>query len=53
MKDGKKQNKQSNQTSERMVRAIAKGDNVEAYKLLEKRLREKVAEKIDDALRNA
>lgn len=40
----------SNETSERMVRAIANGNNVEAYKLLEKRMREKVAEKIDKAL---
>lgn len=42
----------SNQTSERMVRAIANGDNVNAYKLLEKRMREKVAEKIDNALKD-
>ena len=42
----------SNETSERMVRAIANGDNVNAYKLLEKRMREKVAEKIDKALRD-
>ena len=42
----------SNETSEHMVRAIANGDNVNAYKLLEKRMREKVAEKIDKALRD-
>ena len=41
----------SNETSEKMVRAIYDGDNVQAYKLLEKRLREKVAEKIDKALK--
>ena len=43
----------SNATSEKMVRAIASGNNVEAYKLLEKRMREKVAEKIDHALKDA
>lgn len=43
----------SNETSEKMVRAISRGDNVEAYKLLEKRLREKVAEKIDNALKDS
>lgn len=42
----------SNETSEKMVRAIYDGDNVQAYKLLEKRLREKVAEKIDNALKD-
>ena len=42
----------SNETSEKMVRAICDGDNVQAYKLLEKRLREKVAEKIDNALKD-
>ena len=54
MKDKKTKHKKgsSNETSERMVRAIANGNNVEAYKLLEKRMREKVAEKIDKALNN-
>lgn len=42
----------SNETSEKMVRAIYDGDNVQAYKLLERRLREKVAEKIDNALKD-
>lgn len=42
----------SNETSEKMVMAIYDGDNVQAYKLLEKRLREKVAEKIDNALKD-
>lgn len=45
--------KKSNATSEKMVRAIYDGNNVEAYKLLEKRLREKIAEKIDAALKDA
>lgn len=49
-KTSKRKKAQSNETSERMVRAIANGNNVEAYKLLEKRMREKVAEKIDKAL---
>lgn len=44
-------NSKSNETSEKMVRAICAGDNVNAYKLLEKRLREKVAEKIDTTLK--
>ena len=54
MKDKKTKHKKvsSNETSERMVRAIANGNNVEAYKLLEKRMREKVAEKIHKALNN-
>lgn len=43
----------STDTTEKMVRAIANGNNVEAYKLLEKRMREKVAEKIDTALKDA
>ena len=53
--DMKKVNREvkSNATSEKMVRAIASGNNVEAYKLLEKRMREKVAEKIDHALKDA
>lgn len=53
--DMKKVNREvkSNATSEKMVRAIASGDNVRAYKLLEKRMREKVAEKIDHALKDA
>ena len=52
MKESKKKSK-SNSTSEKMVRAIYNGDNVEAYKLLERRLREKVSEKIDNALKDA
>lgn len=36
-----------------MVRDIMNGNNVHAYKCLEKRLREKVAEKIDNALKDA
>ena len=43
----------SNQTSEQIVRDIMNGNNVNAYKCLEKRLREKVAEKIDNALKDA
>ena len=35
----------------KLVRAIANGDNVEAYKLLEQTLKEKVAKKIDDAMK--
>lgn len=53
MKADKKKIVKSNETSEKMVRAIANGNNVEAYKLLEKRMREKVAEKIDTALKDA
>ena len=55
----KKQNKvikplpKSNATSENMVRDIMNGNNVHAYKMLEKRMREKVAEKIDAALKDA
>lgn len=54
----KKQNKvvkplpKSNATSENMVRDIMNGNNVHAYKMLEKRMREKVAEKIDAALKD-
>lgn len=43
----------SNSTSEQMIRDIMNGNNVNAYKCLEKRLREKVAEKIDNALKDA
>lgn len=43
----------SNETSAQMVRDIMNGNNVHAYKCLEKRLREKVAEKIDNALKDA
>lgn len=55
MKKTKKTNKfaKSDPTTERMVRNIMHGNNVNAYKLLEKRLREKVANKIDDALKDA
>ena len=46
-----KKTTKSNATSEKMVRAIVNGNNVDAYKLLEKRIREKVSEKIDNALK--
>ena len=54
MANSKKDSKviKSNTTSEKMVRAIANGNNVHAYKLLEKRLREKGAAKIDAALKD-
>lgn len=45
--------KEPDPTTYKMVRAIAKGDNVEAYKLLEKLARQKVADKIDAALEDA
>lgn len=53
MKKLNKRRVKSTDTAEKMVRAIYNGDNVEAYNLLEKRLREKVAEKIDAALKDA
>ena len=52
-KNNNKKSFNSNSTTEKMVRAIYNGNNVEAYKLLEKRLREKVAEKIDNALKDS
>lgn len=51
-KNTKKQLPKSNSTTEKMVRCIANGNNVDAYKLLERRLREKVSEKIDAALKD-
>ena len=48
-------NKQKNKSNKsyKLVRAIANGDNVKAYKLLEKTMREKVAKRIDDAMKDA
>lgn len=37
----------------KLVRAIASGKNVDAYKILEQTMQEKVAARIDDALKNA
>ena len=37
----------------KFINALADGKNVDAYKLLEKMMRERVASKIDDAMRNA
>lgn len=37
----------------KLVRAISDGDNVEAYKILEQTMKEKVAKKIDDAMKDA
>ena len=37
----------------KLVRAIAKGDNIKAYEVLEQALKEKVAKKIDDAMKDA
>lgn len=37
----------------KMVRAIAKGDNIAAYKLLEKITKQKIAEKINKAMKDA
>ena len=53
IKRAKKPLPKSNPTSETMVRDIMHGNNVHAYKMLEKRMREKVAEKIDSALKDA
>lgn len=47
-KDNKKRDVDS--TTFKMVRAIAKGNNVDAYKLLEKVTKKKMADKIDSAL---
>lgn len=42
-----------NQMAGKMVRAIANGKNVDAYKLLEQIVKQKVADKIDDAMSDA
>lgn len=39
--------------AEQMVRDIMNGNNVNAYKMLERCMREKVADKIDSALKDA
>lgn len=36
----------------KLVRAIADGKNIDAYKILEQAMKEKVAKKIDDALKD-
>lgn len=46
-----KKNKMKNPKAYKLVRAIATGNNVEAYKILEQAMQEKVAKKIDDAMK--
>lgn len=48
-----KNNKKTRKDSFKLVRAIANGDNVDAYKLLEKAIRDRVSKKIDDAMKDA
>lgn len=57
MKKNKKNAKQEsakrkvNPETFKLIRAIDSGDNVEAYKLLEKIAKKKIADKIDKALK--
>ena len=48
-----KKNTVKNPKTYKLVRAISEGDNVEAYKILEQAMKEKVAKKIDDAMKDA
>ena len=48
-----KNSKKSNPKSYKLVRAIDDGKNVDAYKILEQALKEKVAARIDDAMKDA
>lgn len=50
MKDKDNKKRDVDSTTFKMVRAIAKGNNVDAYKLLEKVTKKKMADKIDSAL---
>lgn len=50
MKIDKKDEKRA---SSNMVRAIRKGDNVAAYKLLEKLMKQKIASRIDKILKDS
>lgn len=49
-----KKKKTNNENSETLlfVRALQDGDNVKAYKMLEKAMKKKVAKKIDDAMKD-
>ena len=49
----KKNEEMKNPKTYKLVRAIANGDNIEAYKILEQTMKEKVAKKIDDAIKDA
>lgn len=49
----KKTKKEYEKASERLVRAIHFGDNVKAYKCLEQMLKERIAKKIEDAMKDA
>lgn len=48
-----KKKSMKNPKAYKLVRAISDGDNVEAYKILEQTMKEKVAKKIDDAMKDA
>lgn len=48
----KAKNKKSGSSSFNLVRSIANGNNVKAYKILEKALKDRVSKRIDDALSN-
>jgi hypothetical protein len=50
MKIDKKNEKRA---SSKMVRSIRKGDNVAAYKLLEKLMKQKIASRIDKILKDS
>lgn len=43
----------SKKTATKMVRAIREGDNVTAYKALEKLMKQKMADRIEAALKDA
>lgn len=51
--DMSKEIKDPETNNAKMVRAIAKGDNIAAYKLLEKITKQKIAEKINKAMKDA
>ena len=50
--DKNKLNAKASNSTMKMVRSISDGDNVEAYKLLDKVVKQKVAAKIDAALKS-
>ena len=50
-KENNKRNK--NDDALKMVCSVDKGDNVKAYKLLEKIVKNKLSKKLDDALKDA
>lgn len=50
--DKNRLNAKASNSTVKMVRSISDGDNVEAYKLLEKVVKQKVAAKIDAALKS-